>query len=123
MTSKHIASTPLHDLPQIYVVLIFLLISSITLKGEQHWATIKAQPYLKPVFTWNSIDVPQADSTNTLSSVFAYNASSIHITCLYYGDLIHLGVAIVIFLGRVSKAFSKSTTPKHVSVPLQPLID
>ena len=88
-----------------YVVLIFLLISYITKMKSNG---LRALSCLKPMFTWNSFDLP--DPTTTLPLVFSYIASTIHTSD--YGAPIHLRVAIVIFLGTVSKAFSRSTKAK-----------
>ena len=57
------------------VVLIFLLIRSITKMKSNG---LRALPCLKPMFTWNSFDIP--DPTATLPLVFSYIASTI-LTC------------------------------------------
>ena len=67
-----------------------------------------ALPCLKPMFTWNSFDIP--DPTTTLALVFSYMASTIFISDS--GAPIHLRVVIAICLGTVSKAFSRSTKAK-----------
>ena len=66
------------------------------------------EPCLKPMFTWNSFDIPAP--TTTLPLVFSYIASTI--VASDPGAPIHHRVAIAIFLVTVSNAFSRSKKPK-----------
>ena len=89
------------------IVLIFLLISSITKMKSNG---LRALLCFKPMFTWNSFDIP--DPTTTLALVFSYMASTILTSDS--GAPIHLRVVIAIRLGTVSKAFSRSTKAKAI---------
>ena len=74
------------------------LISSITKMKNNG---LRALPCLKPMFTWNSFDIP--DPTTTLPVVCSYMASTIFTSD--YGAPTNLRVAIAIFLGTESNAF------------------
>ena len=87
------------------VLLIFLLINSITKMKSNG---LRALHCLKPMFTWNSFDMP--DPTTTLPVVFSYIVSTIFTSDS--GAHIHIRVTIAICLGTVSKAFSRSSKVK-----------
>ena len=96
---------------ELSLVLIFLLISSITKMKSNG---LRAQPCLKPIFTWNSFDKP--DPTTTLHVVLSCIASTIFTSDS--GAPIYLKVAIGIFLATGSKAFSRSTKAKAIASPI-----
>ena len=84
---------------------VFLLMRSSTAMNSSGFSTL---PCLSAVLISNSHEAPYP--TTTLAVVFSYVPSTILTSAS--GTPIHRSVAIIISLGTVSKAFSRSTKPR-----------